>query len=208
MNVSDTLETVTLGQMMGLKRPGESLDSPTAVLLHGYGGDERVMWVFSSAVPSGWTVIALRGTSPAEDGGYRWHLGRRWPPPKARAFAPAVEALRESVPSGREILWIGFSQGAALALCCAAAGLPTRGVACLAGYLPDNLTPLAPGLSVFWAHGRRDDKIPIDSARRAADRLRSWGVEFAYCEGENGHKIGADCLRALRTWMVRFEPQA
>ena len=204
MSPDRSLEPVTLAGLSGLARRGEGPDARTAVLLHGYGGDEKVMWIFSDALPSAWRVIAFRGITTAEDGGYRWHVGRRWPPPDARAFGPAVEALRQAVPAGRGVLWIGFSQGSALALCCAAAGLPSAGVACLAGYMPQGLPALASGLPVFWAHGRRDDKVPIDSARASGRQLDSWGVRLDFCEADSGHKVGAECVKALAEWVGRL----
>jgi predicted esterase len=198
------IEPVTTGRLSGLVRRGGMPDSPTAVLLHGYGGDEKVMWIFSEALPPAWTIIAFRGISPAEEGGFRWHVGRRWPPPEAEAFGPAVDALRQSIPTGQLPVWIGFSQGAALALCCAAAGLASTGVACLAGYMPRGLPPLAAGLPVFWAHGRRDDKVPIDAAQASGRQLEQWGVQLDFCEADSGHKIGAECLRALAGWIRRL----
>ena len=174
-----------------------------AVLLHGYGGDEKVMWVFAEVIPSTWTVRAFRGIAPAEGGGYRWHTGRRWPPPHAEAFADAVAALGASV-AATDVIWIGFSQGAALALSAAAAGLPTLGVACLAGYLPPGVAALRRDLPVFWSHGRRDPKVPVESARAAAAMLESWHVRLEYCEADAGHKVGAACLRALRNWLGGF----
>jgi predicted esterase len=204
MSGDRSLEPVTLGDLSGLRRRGVGEQRATAVLLHGYGGDEKVMWIFSEALPSSWTVVAFRGLVAAEEGGYRWHDGRRWPPPPAQRFEPAVDALRRAVPEDRNVLWIGFSQGAALALCCAAGRTPL-GVACLAGYLPEGLAPLTARLPVFWAHGRRDDKVPITSARAAADVLGSWRVNLDFCEAGSGHKVGAECLRALKGWVGRLE---
>jgi len=176
---------------------------PLAVLLHGYGGDERSMGVFAGALPRGWEALAVRGILSAEPGGYCWHDGQRWPPPEARRFAPAVEFLRGRA-GGRPAVWIGFSQGAALAFCCAAAGLPTIGVANLAGYLPAKLPPVPSGLPVFWSHGTKDRRVPIGWARRAADALRAWRVDLAFCESDTGHKVGAACLRALRDWLANL----
>jgi predicted esterase len=87
-------------------------------------------------------------------------------------------------------------------LCCAAAGLPGRGVACLAGYLPRALRPLPRGTPVFWSHGAQDERIPIGTARHGADQLRSSGALVDFCETQGGHKVGVECLRALRGWFV------
>lgn len=205
MTVERTLERWTGIGLTGLMRRGTAVDGPRAVLLHGYGGDETAMWVFAGALPHRWTVLAFRGPAPAEGGGYRWHVGRRWPAPDAAAFDPAVAALRRALPESRGVLWIGFSQGAALAFCCAAAGLPSLGVASLAGTIPADLPRLATGVPVFWAHGRRDDKVPIESARLAARALETAGTRLEFCEGDGGHKVGAECLRALRRWVDRLD---
>ncbi|MBF8257049.1 MAG: Abhydrolase 2 protein, partial [Anaerolineales bacterium] len=131
MSLNIPPEPVTLAGVVGLTRRGSKPEAPIAALLHGYGGDEKVMWIFADALPPAWTTVAFRGIAPAEDGGYRWHVGRWWPPPQAEAFGPAVEALRQAISRDQGVLWIGFSQGAALALCCAAAGLQLMGVACV-----------------------------------------------------------------------------
>ena len=204
MSPDESLEQVTIAGLTGRMRRGEAADGPVAVLLHGYGGDETGMWVFAGAIPRRWTVIAFRGVVPADGGGYRWHIGRRWPAPEASVFDPAVAALDAAVGSGQGVLWIGFSQGAALAFSCAAAGLPSLGVACLAGYLPAGLPPLAVGLPVFWSHGRNDDKVPIESARLSAESLEAAQVRLEFCEADGGHKVGAECLRALRRWTGRL----
>ena len=76
----------------------------------------------------------------------------------------------------------------------------------MAGYLPEHLAPLEAGTPVFWSHGRADDKVPIDSARAAAETLRSWGATLDFCETNAGHKVGAECLRALKRWLAAFDP--
>ena len=54
------------------------------------------MWIFADALPPGWTTIAFRGIAPAQDGGYRWHIGRRWPVP---VVAVALSARPGSPPA-------------------------------------------------------------------------------------------------------------
>ena len=68
MRLDESLEPVTLAGVVGLTRRGAKLQAPIAVLLHGYGGDEKVMWVFADALPPAWTTVAFRGIAPAEDG--------------------------------------------------------------------------------------------------------------------------------------------
>jgi phospholipase/carboxylesterase len=208
MSPSD-LKEFRAGGMGGLLRPGVSAPTTSIVLLHGYGGDEKVMWIFAPPPSDGFRVIALRGTESAIDGGYRWHRGQRWPPPGMDAFLDSIRAVGAALADlgvGPNVVWVGFSQGAALAFSCAAAGLSTAGVACLAGYLPAGAETLPPGTPVFWAHGTRDDRVPIEIAREGAGRLRVAGAAVEFCEQDVGHKLSAGCLRALRVWLRRFQP--
>lgn len=203
------LEPVQAGSLSGLVRPGSGEAPSPVVLIHGYGGDERAMWIFAPGIPTGPTVAAFRGPFPAAEGGFRWHVGRRWPPPPADVLTPAVDALRgaQALLGGRGgIVWIGFSQGAAVAFQCAAAGLPTRAVVCLAGYLPESIGLLPERLPVFWAHGTEDDRVPIEAARASANLLRESGVDLEFCEAKTGHKLSAGCLRAMRGWLEKRIP--
>lgn len=96
---------------------------PLALLLHGMGGDERVMWVFSAQLPPHWLQVAPRAPLPAQPAGWAW-LPRRpdeWP--ELARFAEAV-ALLEGFLLGlpawhrvdlSRIVLVGFSQGAATA---------------------------------------------------------------------------------------------
>ncbi len=164
------------------------------------------MWAFYAGIPTTYEILALRGLFPSDGGGFQWHRGRRWPPPEASVFDPAVEAIGESMDREKQVVWVGFSQGAALAFCCAAAGLPTRGVASLAGYLPDNPGSFRTDLPIFWAHGRSDERVSIEWARLAAERLRSWGADVEICESDGGHKVSAECMRAMRLWLDGLTP--
>ena len=182
---------------------------PLIVLLHGWGGDERVMWVLESALPPEAWVVSLRGLYEVPEGGYAWQ-----PPPEKtsalESFQPAVERvgrflshLAQAHPVPREAtLLVGFSQGAALAFALATAGdVRPLGVASLAGLLPrGDLSGLA-GLPVFWAHGNRDDIVPVQRARADLERLRALGAQLTYCEDDVGHKVGVACMRALRRWL-------
>jgi phospholipase/carboxylesterase len=99
---------------------------------------------------------------------------------------------------------IGFSQGAAL--CYTLALLHPeriRALAALSGFMPGGAEdllakrPLA-GKPVFVAHGRQDNKIPVEQARRSVALLEGSGAQVTYCESDGGHKISADCL----TWLA------
>ena len=66
----------------------------------------------------------------------------------------------------------------------------------------DSLARLA-SLPVYWGHGTQDDQVPVERARRDVARLRQAGVDVSYCEADVGHKLGADCLLGLASWLAR-----
>jgi len=186
------------------------------VLLHGWTGDERVMWVFTRRFPSKYVMIAPRGLWPTPHGGYSWREAQEgWP--VLDDFRPAAEgllALLDAPPPGvpaldaRRLVLMGFSQGAAFA-----AGLtlmyPQRVVALvmLAGFLPTDAERHADGvaldgLPVFLAHGTQDPLVPIARARQAYALWQRLGAQVTFCEDEVGHKVSAKCLRALEAFIA------
>lgn len=184
--------------------------APAAVLVHGWLGDENVMSIFDSAVPP--AAALFRPRAPiAVDSGFGWYLDLA----DGDSFQAGLAALREfvrrlpeayPVDPGRVVL-IGFSQGAAM---CAALALDTpemtRGVALLAGFLPEPARPWAApgrlaGKRALIAHGSKDETVPVAEARLARDALAAAGAEMVYVEHGLGHKMNPAALRALRGWV-------
>jgi phospholipase/carboxylesterase len=185
------------------------------ILLHGLGGDEDVMWVFSGVLPPDWAAAAPRGTFPATDGGRSWSRTGKEHLATVEEFGESVRRLRDLLTSLRASVgvpgdawtWMGFSQGAALAFAAALeAGAAPRAVVSLAGFLPDGLgdedLERLRGLPVYWGHGTKDDHVPVSRARRDVARLRKAGLDVTYCEADVGHKLGVDCLRGLKGWFA------
>lgn len=81
-----------------------------------------------------------------------------------------------------------------------------RKIGILAGFAPEGAEEsLQPGSlrgrHAFVAHGARDQIVPVAQARRAIQLLESAGASVTYCESEVGHKLSADCLGALETYL-------
>jgi phospholipase/carboxylesterase len=139
---------------------------PVLLLLHGWTGDENVMWIFASRLPENYLMIAPRGPFESPLGGYGWHEHRRELFPSLEDFNPAIDALVDLVgpgngarptfvdelnelPGGAELLsgvdfseisLVGFSQGAALSYAFAF-NYPQRVhlLAGLAGFIPEDV---------------------------------------------------------------------
>ena len=66
---------------------------PVLLLIHGWTGDENVMWIFTNRLSPRYLILSPRGLYPAADGGYGWEprLQRGWP--KVENFQHSVDAL-------------------------------------------------------------------------------------------------------------------
>jgi phospholipase/carboxylesterase len=194
-------------------RPATVGPSRLLVLLHGWTGDENSMWVFARKLPAQVAVLAPRGPYIAPDGGYTWCEIRpgTWCLPVMDDLRPSAEALIGFVDdwsqatgvSANLIDLIGFSQGAALSYTLALLHPERiRALAALSGFMPDgaeNLIARRPLAEkpVFVAHGRQDNMIPVEQARRSVALLQGSGAKVTYCESDGGHKVSADCFTGL-----------
>jgi phospholipase/carboxylesterase len=191
------------------------------VLLHGWTGDETVMWVFTHRLPQNLLMIAPRGLYSAPTGGYSWTRAARGSWPTLDDFRPAAAALDELLspahfPSANfsQLFLTGFSQGAALTYAFALL-YPQRvsAFAGLAGFMPeavDDVIAVQPlyGKPAFVSHGTRDELVPVEQARWAVKSLEQAGARVAYCEEDVGHKLAADCFRGLGAFFRSQAPGA
>ncbi len=193
-------------------RPPDRPDAPRfLILIHGYTGDENVMWVFAQKLPRDYWIFSPRGLVKAETGGYSWLPAHHGLEATLVDFKPAVEGLLALLKSWSEETGIviegfslmGFSQGAALAYSLALThpGRVDR-IAGLAGFLPlgvESLVDRKPlsGKSIFVAHGTRDDTVPVGYARQTVHLLEQAGGDVVYCEESVGHKLSKNCFTAL-----------
>ncbi|HEY42660.1 MAG TPA: hypothetical protein G4O11_01630 [Anaerolineae bacterium] len=191
-------------------RVGIDPEVPPVIMIHGKGGDEKVMWVLEGVLPEGGLVASPRGLYLLSEGGYQWKESRNRSWPIISNFARAGEALLRTVDDlerrfgldRTRLVLMGFSQGAALAFAGAALGmLHPAALVSLAGYLPEGDIDLLQGSHVFWGHGLQDDLVPITRAREDVARLRTIGAEVHYCETDIGHKLGVECARGLNLWL-------
>lgn len=188
------------------------------LLLHGLTGDEDSMWVFARNLPSHYWMIAPRAPHTAEQGGYSWRefAASDFARPTVEQLRPNTEALMRLVDEYAASAGIdaatfdvmGFSQGAAMSNMLAFL-YPhrIRKVAILAGFVPAGLEEHAArrpldGKPFFVAHGTMDRMVPIDRARDSIVILEQAGADVTYCEDEVGHKVSANCLRALKDFFT------
>jgi len=206
-------------------RASQSKNPRLLVLIHGWTGDENSMWVFTRRLPSDYWMMAPRAPYPAESSGFSWRphqpetlrqaQGGAFGRPSLEALKPAAEALIRLIDEysasvkldALQFDLMGFSQGAAMVnLVGMLYPHRIRKMGVLAGFVPSGLEelvskkPLA-GKNIFVAHGTQDQMVPIDRARASIEVLEQAGAQVTYCEDEVGHKLSANCLRALEKYL-------
>ena len=195
-------------------RPASEPSARLMLMLHGWTGDENSMWVFGRDLPPRTWLLAPRAPHAAQPSGYSWRPyaegthGR----PSLEALRPAADALIQLVDEyaasvGMEAAQfdvMGFSQGAAMTnLLAMLYPQRIRRAGVLAGFVPGGAESLVERRPLeakpfFVAHGTQDELVPIQRARDSVRLLEQAGAQVTYCEAEVGHKVSADCMRALK----------
>jgi phospholipase/carboxylesterase len=198
-------------------RNAQSNPARLLILLHGWMGDENSMWVFSRNLPAKYTILAPRAPFPVTEGCYSWRVIKpgTWGMATLEGLQPAAQALLDfvdewsastGIDAGQFDL-LGFSQGAALAYVLALLH-PERvwRLAALSGFIPEGseawfTAPRLVGKTVLVSHGRQDDMIPVEQARKAIELLKEAGAQVSYCESDAAHKVSKECMKELERFM-------
>lgn len=199
----------------GVARAGD----PIVILIHGRGADASDLAPLAAQIggdlPCRFVLPdAPRRFQPTPElvFGYTWFDGY---PPDPRSLQPSVEILSRFIDEIAErtgtrpgdMILCGFSQGALMTL---AVGLrrtpPFAALVALSGGIDRaNLPPeaIASSPPVLMIHGRRDEAIPIDLARRTRSILQDSGIEPEYHELDIGHEISQPELGLIKTFVTR-----
>jgi len=176
------------------------------LLIHGYQGNENVMWILTKPIHNNFLMIAPRAPIEVSDNQYIWHeIAPQWPDISIyqdltlQLLARTDKLLVSFGINLKTYDVMGFSQGAVMAYSLAFLQ-PERinRVAAIAGFIPYSWqTQLnfknVKNKSFFIAHGTQDEIIPIKKAHQAAGWLLENGSNVTFCEAEIGHKISANC---------------
>ena len=186
--------------------------APLVVLLHGRGSNERDILGLAAHLPAGPAYAAVRAPI-SEGGGFAWFANRGIGRPVAESLRNTIDWfgtwLDEVAPTGRPVLLVGFSGGAAFA-----GGLvlndPSRfaGAAILYGTMPfDAGLATDPGrlanLPMFVAQGDGDHVIPRELLDRTWNYLLAEsGAPTVAHRQPGGHQLTADTVHQLGDWIA------
>jgi phospholipase/carboxylesterase len=186
-------------------------ERPLVVLLHGRGSDETDIVALADHLPADLDYAAVRAPI-AEGGGYAWFANRGIGRPVAESLASTMAWFRtwldQVAPSGRPVVLVGFSGGAAFA-----GGLvlddPQRytGAAILYGTLPfDAGVATGPdrlaGVPVLVVHGDADVVIPRELLDRTWTYLHGDAASATTgVRDPGGHGLSATAVEAVGRWL-------
>lgn len=195
-------------------KPQKPGPHPTVVMIHGYLGNEDVMWIFSQTLPKDWLLVAPRAIVPEGKNSFSWHPRQPGEWPTLAEFDTAVSQLHQFInklpelydADPEKIYLMGFSQGAAASFALAIREpAHFRGIASLVGFMPRQVDAAIhearlAELPVFMAVGTEDDRVPLEIARECGKAVRAMGAFLEYREYETGHKLNGEGMRKLRQW--------
>jgi predicted esterase len=192
--------------------PAEKPDSPTLLLLHGTGGDERDLLGLGRELWPGAALLGVRG-KVLENGMPRFF--RRFAEGvfdvddlKARTneLAAFIDLAAEHYGfSKRHLVAVGYSNGANIAASLIflhphylAAGVLFRAQVPFTPDLVRNFSEL----SVFLAGGTRDTIVPHDQTEQLAAILETGQADVSLFWHRGGHELGNDDIAAAKTWLA------
>lgn len=191
--------------------PADKPNSPTLLLLHGTGGDERDLLGLGRELWPGAALLGVRG-KVLENGMPRFF--RRFAEGvfdvddlKARTneLAEFIDIASEAYRfSKRHLVAVGYSNGANIAASLIFLHPHYLAAAVLfraqLPFTPEMLRNFSE-LSVFLAGGLRDPIVPRDQTDQLAEILQSGGADVSMFWHRGGHELGGDDIEAAKTWL-------
>lgn len=190
------------------------------ILHHGRGDDERGLLELSEALDRVHRLHVVLPRAPLSLPrleGYHWFEVREVGYPEPNTFRVGYEALssfhdqlwkRTGIPAERTVIG-GFSMGAAMSYATGlGAGRPRpAGILAFSGPVP-NVEGWAPelasraGMPVLITHGRADQAVRIEFARRACSLLEDGGLAVTYRESAGGHEVDERAIGEAIHWLA------
>jgi phospholipase/carboxylesterase len=214
--VSQTHPNYPATELIHYVRQPKQPTGKAVVLIHGWGGNESVMWAFAHTIPSDTTIISPRAPFSHPDGNIWFTVDeahqRRPISSSVQTGLLHLQKFYNALPDlygidPRQTVVVGFSQGAAMSsLLLLSQPETVAAVALLAGFIPLPQAQLPTNdltdKPVFIAHGTRDETVPLAASHRAKVILASRGAQVQANEYTVGHKMTSQALRDLSAWLA------
>jgi predicted esterase len=180
--------------------------APTLVVLHGHGDEVGDAGRLADRLGLGWPVRTPEAPS-GPDGVRSWFAtsARGADPGSLELSRELVEAAVASCPDG-DVVLVGFSQGAAMALSMGPVERVSSVVAFNA-FLPEGegIEPSG-GPAVLLVAGSEDETVPAFFSRDAAAALSNAGRDVELQVLPGGHAVSEVALESARGWLSERYP--
>jgi predicted esterase len=192
-----------------LERPPAGAAAGALVFFHGYWGipDEFVPYLDKLDPQRRLHGFLPQAPVHVNSGRYSWDRDSPEPP---ESQLREVAAWLDALPYERKVL-AGWSQGGWVAYMLglgAGRARPAGLIVLGARYAGEPLDPTA-SPEVLIAHGRGDESVEVEHARRLRDELGSGGVDVTYLETGGGHQTDDRWLPPIRDYLSRvIQPSA
>jgi len=204
-----------------VREPKIKLDkNPLILLLHGYGSNEQDLFSFASELPEEYFVVSARAPYDLQYGSYAWYAinfdadenkfsDHEQAKTSRDLIAGFIDELIANYPIDKEnVTLIGFSQGTILSY---AVGLSypekVQRIVALSGYVNEEIIKNNfqendfSNLKMFISHGKVDQVIPVDWAKKAPGILEKLGIKTVYKEYPVGHGVAPQNFFDLKNWL-------
>ncbi len=204
-----------------IREPKTLLDkNPLLLLLHGYGSNEDDLFSFASELPDEYYVVSARAPYDMMYGSYAWYAinfdadeNKFSDINQAKIsrdlIVDFIDELISKYPiDANNVTLIGFSQGSILSYA-VALSYPEKvqRLVAMSGYLNtemaiDNFQENdLSKLKIFASHGKVDQVIPVEWARKTEPALVALGISIVYKEYPNGHGVAPQNFYDFRNWL-------
>ncbi|SJL83838.1 alpha/beta hydrolase [Vibrio palustris] len=178
----------------------------TAVFLHGLGANGRTFHPIINMLDLDTNIHVACPDAPypheGSEFGKQWYSSEGNDEQKKARLDKSIERLVQAlqqIGNLEDMVLIGFSQGAIIALHAVAKGLPVKGVVSIAGKLYAPVKPRDSWPSMVLLHDNQDPVIPVTQAQQTYQWLKDAGAEpEAFLSNDVGHSISAQMLPIIR----------
>ncbi len=209
----------SLTQLERIPSNGVTAHTPTLILLHGLGSNEKDLFSFAQHFGTEWLVLSPRGPISIGQNRYSWFPLHRnqsgWTynyQDVTQARESVIQYVNEVVEkygvNASNVCLGGFSQGAILSL---ATGLKypdkIKGIVSLSGHLyPEVKSDIANQASlsksrIFISHGKQDQVLPHEPMRQSVKELKEMGIQVSDYWYNSQHTISSENFKDLLSWL-------
>jgi len=194
--------------------------NPLLLLLHGYGSNEEDLFSFASELPDEYYIISVRAPYDMMYGSYAWYAINFDEDENKFSDIEQAKISRDLIVNfidelilkypidANNITLIGFSQGSILSFAVALSyPQKVQRVVAMSGYLntemaSDNFKENELSkLKIFASHGKVDQVIPVEWARKTEPVLAALGISIDYKEYPIGHGVSPQNFYDFKNWL-------